>query len=158
MVPQGQLVAAQLPGLGIEVAPAHPGAHVAGVVPGNVINDLKDVRFEYFQRNLKVFHIIQQQFPDLGMVSRIHADKLHLELKLAVPLQFLKQLCHQHGVLAPGDGHRSPVPRLNQLEVIQRLGKLGPDRLLIFPRNGCLDIPDLFPLFLGNQDLAPFPL
>ena len=47
------------------------------------------------------------------IVAGIHAQENKLELKLSVPLKFLKKLRHQHGILAAGDADGDSVSVLN---------------------------------------------
>ena len=139
VVTQGNLVAAQAPGLAVQVAPAHPGAEVTGGLLAG-IGDLEDIRLEYGDRDL--------QQPGVGLdltavaliVAGIHHQEHQLKGVGTVALEHLHQLGHQHGVLAAGDAHGDLVPGLDQLIVLHRIGELVPDGLAVFFQQALLDL------------------
>ena len=56
VVAQGDLIAAQLLRLGIQAAPAHPGAEVAGVLV-HLNGDIENVAFKNGNRNAQQFRV-----------------------------------------------------------------------------------------------------
>ena len=139
VVAQGDLVAAQALSLAVQVAPAHPGAEVAGGLLAGV-GDLKNVRLKHCDRDL--------QQPGVGLdlvavqliVARVHHQEHQLKGVGTVALEHLHQLGHQHGVLAAGDAHGDLVPGLDQLIVLHRIGELVPDGLAVFFQQALLDL------------------
>ena len=73
------------------------------------------------------------------VVAGVHNEENHLERHLAVPLEQLHQLGHQHGILAAGDAHGNLVARLNQLILSNRQCKRVPDGLAEFFDDTALD-------------------
>ena len=73
------------------------------------------------------------------VVAGVHDEEHHLKRHLAVPLEQLHQLGHQHGILAAGDAHGNLVARLNQLILSNRQCKRIPDGLTEFFDDTALD-------------------
>ena len=72
------------------------------------------------------------------VVAGVHNEENYLKRHLAVPLEQLHQLCHQHGILAAGDAHGNLVARLNQLILSNRQCKRVPDGLAEFFDKMCI--------------------
>ena len=119
MVSQRDLIAAQLLGLAVQTAPAHPGAEVAWVLLA-AIGHLEHVRFKDSDRHLQQGGVLLDLSPVDLVIAGIHHQIDRLEGDIRVLLQLLHQLRHQHGVLATGDAHGDFIPCLNQLIALYR--------------------------------------
>ena len=139
VVAQGDLVAAQCPGLAVQVAPAHPGAQVAGVLLG-AVGGGEDVGFEDVGRDPQQLQILLDPLPVGLRVAGIHHEKFQLKGHVAVLLQLLQELCQQHGVLAAGDAHGDSVARKNQLVVAYGVHEWAPYGLPILGQQALLDL------------------
>lgn len=47
-------------------------------------------------------------------ISRIHDQKYQIKVYLVMALQFLKQLCHEHGILTAGNTDSDLIALLHQ--------------------------------------------
>ena len=99
VVAQCDLVAAQLLGLAVEVAAAHPGAEIAGVLVG-VVGHREDVALEDGHGDVEKLGVGFDLLAVDLVVAGVHHEKDQLEGHIAVALQLLHELCHQHRVLA----------------------------------------------------------
>ena len=99
VVAQRDLIASQLLGLAVQVAAPHPGTEVAGVLFG-VVGNGKDVALEDGHRDVQQLGIGLDLLAVDLIVAGVHHQKDQLKGNIAVLLQFLHQLCHQHGVFA----------------------------------------------------------
>ena len=122
MMAQGDLIAAQLFGLAVKVAPAHPGAQVAGRF-FDVIDSVKDLRIKKGDRDIQELRVILDDPAILLVVAGIHAQEDQLKGEFVMPFEFLEQLGHQHGVLAAGNADRDLIAFLHQLIADDCLGK-----------------------------------
>ena len=119
---QGDLVAAQLFGLTVKVAPAHPGAQVAGRL-FYVIDSVKDLRIEKGDRDIQEPGVVFDNTAVLLIVAGIHAQEDQLKGEFVMPFEFLEQLGHQHGVLASGDTYGHVIAGRYQFVTGDGLGK-----------------------------------
>ena len=138
MVPKRNFIAAKLLREAVQVAAAHPRAEVARRFL-DVVNGLEYVRLEYRDRYAQRAGVILDYAAVVGIVARIHHEVLDLEIDLAVPLQLLKKLRHQHRVLAAGDAHRDAVALVDKLIGLERLYKLAHQRHAEFLAYALLD-------------------
>ena len=99
VVAQRDLIASQLLGLAVQVAAPHPGTEVAGVLFG-VVGNGKDVALEDGHRDVQQLGIGLDLLAVDLIVAGVHHQKDQLKGNIAVLLQLLHQLCHQHGVFA----------------------------------------------------------
>ena len=154
MVPQGNLVAAQIPGLLVQVSPAHAGAEIAGGF-GHLVHNVEDIRMKNRDRDAQGLRVGFDKQPVQLIVSRIHDQENQLEGEFPVPLQLLKELRHQHGVLAPGNADGDPVPGLQQVPDADGLGEGGHQVLPepAHPPQGILNL--LLPAFPGQVFAQP---
>ena len=67
--------------------------------------------------------ICLDQEPVELVITGIHHEKDKIKSYLAMTLQLLKKLGHQHGVLPAGDADRDPVTFLDQVIFTDRFGK-----------------------------------
>ena len=77
-----------------------------------MVHRIKNIGFENLHRNVQLLGVILDDLPVLGAVTRIHDNVFYRKRHLAVFLQFLKQLSHQHGILAAGNTDRHAVSSL----------------------------------------------
>ena len=92
MVAQGDLVAAQLPGLAVEIAPAHLGAEIAGrVIPADAVGRGKDVRLEDGDGDVQKLGVALDLLTVGGVIARVHDEKDHLEGYVADPVELLHE-------------------------------------------------------------------
>ena len=131
VVAQCDFVAAQLLGLAVQVAAAHPGAEIAGVLVG-VVGHREDVAFEDGHRDVEQLGVGLDLLAVYLVVAGVHHQKDQLKGNIAVLLQFLHQLCHQHGVFAARDADGDLVALLYQLVALYRHDKGGPQLLAVF--------------------------
>ena len=130
VVAQRDLVASQLLSLGIQEAPAHPGAEIAGVLL-HADGDIENVAVKNRDGNPQQGGVILDEFSILRLVAGVHHHKDQLKGLRGMALQFLHQLGQDHGVLAAGDAHGDPVPRLDQLVPLHGSDKGIPDGFAI---------------------------
>ena len=127
---QRNLVAPQLLGLAVQVAPAHARAEIARVVLA-AVGHVEHIRFKNLDRHVQQRGVLFD-FPTVELViAGIHHQKRRLKMHLAVALQFLHELGQQHGILAAGDAHGDPVALLNQLVALHSQNKRLPKLLAI---------------------------
>ena len=125
VVAQRDLVASQFLSLGIQEAPAHPGAEIAGVLL-HADGDIENVAVENRDGDSQQGGVILDEFSILRLVAGVHHHKDQLKGLRGMALQFL-----DHRVLAAGDAHGDPVPRLNQLVPLHGGDKGIPDGFAI---------------------------
>ena len=113
-MPQGNFVAAQFPRLGVEAAPAHPGAEVAGVFV-HLDRHVEDVALEQRQGDAQPSGVLFQHTAVGRVVARVHSQERQLEGTVRVLLELLHQLGQDEGVLPAGDADGDMVPRGDQL-------------------------------------------
>ena len=138
VVAQGDLVAAQFPGLAVQVAPAHPGAQIAGGLFGTVCH-LENICFKDGDGDLQQGGVALDLTAVDLVIPRVHYQKAHLKGKVAEPLQQLHQLGHEHGVFPPGDAHGDLVSGPDELIAPDGMGKGPPELLAICFQNALLD-------------------
>lgn len=114
------LVAAEALGFLIEVAAAHAGADVARGLR-DVVDGVEDIRFEDRKRDAEEIRVSLDDLPVRLIVARVHAEEHELERDLVMALQLLKELRHEHRVLAAGDADRDAVARLDELIIADGL-------------------------------------
>ena len=112
VVAECDLVAAERLRLAVKIAAAHAGAQVARVLFA-VVGDLEYVSLENSDRNVQQRGVAFDLIAVDLVIAGVHDKENDLERDLAVPLEQLHQLGHQHGVLAAGDAHGDLVARLN---------------------------------------------
>ena len=98
----------------------------------NVHNGIKNVRRKRCQRNAEGTGVFFKQRAVLVRVPGIHGQKNKFKRELAVTLHLLKELGHQHGVLAAGNTYGNLVVRLQQFISNDRFGK-GSPKLIFEP-------------------------
>ena len=136
-MPQRNLVAAQLFGLAVQVTPAHARTEVAGIVFA-AIGHVEYIRLENRDRHIQQRGVLFDLAAVDFVVAGIHHQKDRLKMHLAVALQFLHQLGHQHGILAAGDAHGDLVAFLNQFVALHGQNKRLPQFLAIGGQNAAL--------------------
>ena len=114
VVAQGDLIAAQLLRLGIQAAPAHPGAEIAGVLV-HLNSDIENIAFKDGDGNAQQLRIGLDEGPVGGIVARVHHQKGQVKGLFCVLLKLLHELCQHHGVFPTGDAHSDMVPGRYQL-------------------------------------------
>ena len=114
MVAERDLVAAAFFGEAVEISAAHAGTEIAGGFFDRVYS-VENTGLTEFHRDSQKSGIFFDQASVLRKVTRIHADKDKGKGKLIVTFQFLKELCHEHGVFASGDTDGNAVAFLYQL-------------------------------------------
>ncbi len=114
MVSERDLIAAELLRLLVQMTAAHPGAEIAGG-GADVVHRIEDVRLEKGERNPQKRRIALDDPPVGLVVSRIHAQEREVKAELAVLPELLKELGHDHGILAAGDADGNAVAVLNQI-------------------------------------------
>ena len=123
------LVAAQLLCSAVQISPAHTCAQIARRLL-DLIDGIEDIGLEDGDGYTEHGGIALDELPVDIAVSRIHHEKYQLERELAVPLQLLKELRHQHGVFAAGDAYRDLVALAQQLIAVDRLRERGEELLV----------------------------
>ncbi len=100
----------------------------------------KYIGFKNRNANPQISCIIFNNLTILRTIPWIHYQKFQLKIKLIMSLQFLKQLRHQHGVLATGDTYCNLISFLNQLIFVNCLGEFAPDSFTKFLADALLYI------------------
>ena len=131
VVAERNFVAAQLLRLAVQIAAAHARTQVARVLLA-VVGDCEHVGLKHGDRNVQQSGVALNFVAVDLVVAGVHDEENHLERHLAVPLEQLHQLGHQHGILAAGDAHGNLVARLNQLVLPDGQRKRVPDGLAEF--------------------------
>ncbi len=124
VMPQGDLVASQLLGLAVQMPPTHPGTQVAGILFFPVHN-IENIRFKDGDGDAKNLGVMLNHLTIGSVIPGIHHQKDQLKGKLPMTLQFLKQLGHEHGILAAGNAYGNAITFLHQIIGADGLGKLG---------------------------------
>ena len=138
MMPQRNLVASQLLVLAVQVAPAHARAEIAWRLL-DAARDIENVRLEDRDRDMQQRCVALDLLPVDGVVARIHDEVDDLERHVAVPLQQLQELGHEHGVLAAGDAHRDPVAGGDEVILLDGGDERRPEPLVIGLLDAALD-------------------
>ena len=147
---QRNFVAAQLLRFLVQVAAAHAGAEVAGRLLA-VVGNIKNVGFKHGDGQVQQRGVALDLLTVDLVVAGIHHQIDQLKGYLAVALQFLQQLCHQHGILAAGDADGNLVPCLDQLVPFDGHDKRRPQLFTEFFDNAALDFLISFQLTFQNQ-------
>ena len=150
MVTKGDLITSKLPGLAVEITPAHSGTKVAGRVHIFLSHHLKDLRGEGLNGHLQDPGIVADHLSIYLIVSGIHHQENHIKVLFTVPGQFLEKLGHQHGILAARDADSNPVPVPDQVIVVDGLCEFTPDRLAEFLDDAPLYLPALCYSFVSH--------
>ena len=114
MVSQCNLITSQYFRLMVQMPTPHSCTEIAGIV-FYIINGIKDIGFKYGNRDLQQFCIGFNNGSVFRTIPRIHDQKDQFKREFSMPLQFLKQLCHQHRIFSAGNTNCNPVIRLNQI-------------------------------------------
>ena len=161
VVAQCDFIAAQLLGLAVEVAAAHPGAEIAGVLVG-VVGHREDVALEDGHRDVEQLGVGLDLLAVYLVVTGVHHQKDQLERHIAVALKLLHQLCHQHRILSARNTDGDLISLVYQLIPLYRLDKGSPDLLAEFFNNASFYILvrlqfscHSFTLFLYNTPKTP---
>ena len=72
--------------------------------------------------------------------KRRHILIYNFKVYLVMALQFLKQLCHEHGILTAGNTDSDLIALLHQFILTDCLGKLAPDGLFKLFTQTLLDV------------------
>ena len=131
MVAKCDLVAAKLLRLAIQIAAAHPRTQVARVFLA-AVGDRENIGLEHGDRDMQQRGVALDLIAVDLVVAGVHNEENYLKRHLAVPLEQLHQLGHQHGILAARNAHGNLVARLNQLILSNRQCKRVPDGLAEF--------------------------
>ena len=138
VVAESDLVAAELARLAVEIAAAHARAEVARRLL-DAARDIENVRLEDRDRDVQQRCVALDLLPVDGVVARIHDEVDDLERHVAVPLQQLQELGHEHGVLAAGDAHRDPVAGGDEFVLLDGGDERRPEPLVIGLLDAALD-------------------
>ena len=139
MMAQGDLVAAQLLGIGIEVASSHSGAEVAGRFV-HIHHHIKDIGFKDPDGNPHQLCVGFDQSPVVRMITRVHHNELQTEIHLSMAAYLLHAFSQQHGVLTTGNADGDVVSLFYHLIFIQCLNKRPPDIFAILLDDAPFDI------------------
>ena len=122
MVAQGNLVAAQFLGLAVEVPPAHLGTEVAGGLVGGIGHG-ENIGLKDGDGDIQEAGVALNLLPIDLVIARVHHQIDQLKGYVTVLVKLLHELRQEYGVLAPRDAHGNPVPRLNELVALHRVGE-----------------------------------
>ena len=139
MVAEGDLVAAELARLAVEIAAAHARAEIAWRLL-DAARDIENVRLEDRDRDMQQRCVALDLLPVDGVVARIHDEVDDLERHVAVPPQQLQELGHEHGVLAAGDARGDPVAGRDEFVLLDGGDERRPEPLVIGLLDAALDL------------------
>ena len=126
---EGDLVATELLRLFIQPAAAHSGAQITRRL-FDFIHRVEDRDIKNGDRYAHHAGVALDHQAIQLIIPRIHDEEYQLERKLIMALEFLKELCHQHTVLAARNTHGDLIPRLYHVELDDRLREAMKDILL----------------------------
>ncbi len=135
---QRDFIAAQLPGLAVQVAAAHPGAEVTGVFVG-VVGYGKDVALKNRYRDVQQFGIALDLLAVDLVIAGVHDQKYQFKGHIAVALQLLHELRHKHGILAAGNAYGNAVAGLHQFVALYRHDEGCPQLFAVFFDDAAFD-------------------
>ena len=138
VMPQRDLVAAELLRVAVEIAPPHPRAEIARRF-FHMIDGGKDVALKDVRVHAQVFEVFLDHAAVLRAVAGVHDEELHLEGHAGVPVQLLHELGQQHRVLAAGDADCDLIPCLDQLVPLDRHDEGRPQLLAKLFDNAAFD-------------------
>ena len=138
MVPEGNLVAAELFCFAVQPSAAHFGAEVAGAVVLGVC-DRKDIGVEYGDGDMQKGCVGIDFLPVLRTVPRVHDEKDVFKRDISVALDFLHEFCHEHGILAAGDAHGDPVACFDEAVTVDCVDKRMPQDFPVLFYNASLN-------------------
>lgn len=148
VVPQRYFVAAKIFGPAVQISPSHSRAEIAGGF-FYMKDGIEDRRVEDRYRNSKESAVLFDQRPVLRKVSGIHTEEGQFEGELIMTLDLLKELGHEHGVLASGDTDRNVISLLYETVLNDRLFK--PALKIVFK----LFFNTFFNVFLTGGGIIP---
>ena len=126
VVAECDLVAAERLRLAVKIAAAHAGAQVARVLFA-VVGDLEYVSLENGDRDVQQRGVAFDLVAVDLIIAGVHDEENDLERDLAVPLEQLHQLGHQHGVLAARDADGDLIICLDELIALDGDNERGPE-------------------------------
>ena len=139
VVAEGDLVAAELARLAVEIAAAHPRAEVTRRLV-NAARDLENVRGEDRDRDVQQRCVLLDFLAVDGVVAGVHDKIDDLERHVAVALQQLQELGHEHGVLSTGDARGDAVAGRNEVVLLDGRDERRPEPLVIGLLDAALDL------------------
>ena len=134
VVTQRNLVAAQVLCLVVEVAAAHLGANVAGGSFG-VVRHVENVRLENGDGNFQKFRIAFDFLAVDFVVAGVHHQVFHVEFHVAMAVEHLDELRHEHGILAAGNADGDFVAFFDELVVLDGGNERCPEPFAVRFRN-----------------------
>lgn len=120
VVTERYLVAAELLREFIKISAAHPRAEIARRF-FYIVDGFEYVRLEYVYRDVQRPRVVLDYLAVLGVVSGIHDEIFDLEIYFAVSFKLLKELRHEHRVLAAGYAYRDPVALVDEFIYLESL-------------------------------------
>ena len=138
MMAERDFVAAKLLRFFIQMATAHPGTKVAGRFIA-VVCHIKDVCFKHRDGNMQQCGVALDLLAVDFVIAGVHDEIDQLKRNLAVALQLLQKLGHDHRILTAGNTDGDLVPRLDQLIPLDGHDKGCPQLLAKFFDDAALD-------------------
>lgn len=130
VVSESNLVAAELPGLRIQVATAHTCTQIAWILRYGIYN-VKDIRIKHRKRHIEKACIFLDDSEIRVVISRIHAHEGQIEIELVMTLYLLEELGHEKRILAARYAHSHMVAGLQELVGVECLGEFREKTLVI---------------------------
>ena len=148
VVSQRYFVASKTFSSAVQISPSHSRTEIArGFF--NMKDGVEDRRVEDRDRNPEDAAVFFDQRPVFRKIPGIHTQKRQFEGKLVMPLDLLKELGHQHGILAAGDTDGDVVSLLDQSILNDSLFKAALQIVLkLFPNT-------FFNVFLTGGGIVP---
>ena len=131
-------VAAKLLCFFVQMTAAHPGTKVAGGFI-TVVCYIKDVCFKDCDGNMQQCGVALDLLAVDFVIAGVHDEKDQFKRDLAVALQLLQKLGHDHRILTAGNTDGDLVPRLNQFIPLDGHDKGCPQLLAKFFDDAALD-------------------
>ena len=104
----------------IEISASHPRAEIARRF-FYIVDGFEYVRLEYVYRDVQRSRVVLDYLAVLGIIAGIHDEILNVEINIAVSFKLLKELRHEHRVLAAGYAYRDPVALVDEFIYLESL-------------------------------------
>ena len=124
MMSERDFVATELLCEVVQISASHPCAKIARRLV-NVVHALENIRLEYGYRHVETTSVFFDYTAIFGSISRVHNKIFDVKIHVAVTFEFLKTLCHEHGIFSARYAHRNSVSVMNKVVFFYRFDKFA---------------------------------